>query len=95
MIKSVIAAAEYSEIESFSGIDHSAYQETSAITNDFNHLSKYYVNFISTDLSAQNAMRAYIREEMYMRERGRIFGMLNGLHIWGEYIRGAYMRGAY
>ena len=56
MIKSVIAAAEYSEIESFSGIDHSAYQETSAITNDFNHLSKYYVNFISTDLSAQNAM---------------------------------------
>ena len=23
-----------------------------------------------------------------MRESGRIFGMLNGLHIWGEYIRG-------
>ena len=33
--------------------DQSAEQETSADTNNFNHPSKDYVNFISTDLSAQ------------------------------------------
>ena len=33
--------------------DQSAEQETSADTNDFNHSSKDYVNFISTYLSAQ------------------------------------------
>ena len=46
-----IVAAEYSE--SFSESDQSAYQETSAVTYSFNHPSKDYVNFISTDLSAQ------------------------------------------
>ena len=29
------------------------YQETSAVINDFNHPSEDFVNFISTDLSAQ------------------------------------------
>ena len=33
--------------------DQSAYQQTSAVTSDFNHPSKDYVNYISTDLSAQ------------------------------------------
>ena len=37
---------------SFSESDQSAYQETSAATSDFNHLSKNYVNYIPTDLSA-------------------------------------------
>ena len=30
-----------------------AYQETSAVISDYNHLSEDYVNYISTDLSAQ------------------------------------------
>ena len=46
-----VAAAEYSE--SFSESDQSANQETSSVTNDFNHPSKDYKNFIFTDLSAQ------------------------------------------
>ena len=28
-------------------------RETSAVTSDFNHLSEYYVNYVSTDLLAQ------------------------------------------
>ena len=50
MIKSEYSS---SSSESFSESDQSAYQETSAVTNDFNHPSEDYVNFISTDLSAQ------------------------------------------
>ena len=46
-----IAVTEYSE--SFYESYQSTYQETSAVTNDFNHPSKDYVNFISTDFSAQ------------------------------------------
>ena len=48
--KDIKAAAEYSQ--SFSESDQSASQETSAVTSDFNHPSKDYVNYISTDLSA-------------------------------------------
>ena len=40
----------------FSESDHSSYQETSVGSNDFDHPSEDYVNFISTDLSAQNVM---------------------------------------
>ena len=40
----VIAVSEYSE--SFSENDQSTYQERSAVTNDFNHPSKDYANFI-------------------------------------------------
>ena len=50
------SSREYSEKESFFEIDHSAYQQTSPVTNNFSHPSKDYVNFISTDLSAQNVM---------------------------------------
>ena len=46
-----MAVANYSE--SFSENDQSAYQETSAVNNDFNHPSEDYVNRISKDLSAQ------------------------------------------
>ena len=46
-----MAVAKYSE--SFSENDQSAYQETSAVNNDFNHPSEDYVNRISKDLSAQ------------------------------------------
>ena len=49
--KDIVAVEEYSE--SFSESDQSAYQETSAVTCDFNHPSEVYVNYISTDLSAQ------------------------------------------
>ena len=45
-----VAIAEFSEI--FSESDQSAYQKMSAITKDFNHASKDYVNYISKDLSA-------------------------------------------
>ena len=48
--KDIVASAEYSE--SFSESDQSAYQETSAVTSDFNHPSEDYINYISTDLSA-------------------------------------------
>ena len=51
MVNSVVAVVEYSEIISES--DHSAYQKTLPVTNDFNHSSKNYVNFISTNFSAQ------------------------------------------
>ena len=47
----IVAVAEYSE--SFSENDQPAYQETLAVTTDFNHLSEDYVNFISTDLLGQ------------------------------------------
>lgn len=50
---SVIAVAKHSEIEVFSESDHSAYQKTSAVTSDFNYPSKYNINFMSTNLSAQ------------------------------------------
>ena len=33
--------------------DQWTYQEMSAVTNDFNHPSQDYVNFVSTNLSAQ------------------------------------------
>ena len=46
----MVAAAEY--IENFSESDQSAYQEMSAVTNDFNHPSEDYINLICTDLSA-------------------------------------------
>ena len=46
-----MAVAKYSE--SFSESDQSAYEETSAVNNDFNHPSEDYVNCISADLSAQ------------------------------------------
>ena len=49
--KDIVAAAEYSEI--LSEIKKSAYQEMSAFTSDFNHTSEDYVNYISTDLSAE------------------------------------------
>ena len=49
----VIAVRKHCERESFSESDHSAYQETSAITNDFNYPSEDNINFISTDSSAQ------------------------------------------
>ena len=47
----IVAVAEHRE--SFSESDQPAYEETSAVTTDFNHPSKDYVNYISTDLSAQ------------------------------------------
>ena len=47
----ILAVAEYSK--SFSENDQSAYQETSAVTSDFNHPNEDYVNYISTDLSAK------------------------------------------
>ena len=50
MIKSEYSSSEYSE--SFSESDHSASQERSAVTSDLNHPSEDYVNYISTDLSA-------------------------------------------
>ena len=46
-----MAVAKYSE--SFSENDQFAFQETSAVNNDFNHPSEDYVNRISKDLSAQ------------------------------------------
>ena len=46
--KEWIAAAEYRKV--FQKMFH---QETSEVTNDFNHPSEDYVNRISTDLSAQ------------------------------------------
>ena len=46
-----LAVAKYSE--SFSENDQSAYQETSAVNNDFNHPSEDYVNRIFIDLPAQ------------------------------------------
>ena len=46
----IISAAEY--IKNFSESGQSAYQEMSAVTNDFNHPSEDYVNLICTDLSA-------------------------------------------
>ena len=49
--KDIVAAAEYSEM--FSETKKSAYQEMSAFTSDFNHPSEDYVNYISTDLSAE------------------------------------------
>ena len=49
--KDVVAAAEYSEM--FSETKKSAYQEMSPFTSDFNHPSEDYVNYISTDLSAE------------------------------------------
>ena len=42
----IVAVAEYRE--SFSESDQSSYQETSAVTRDFNHSNKGYVNYIST-----------------------------------------------
>ena len=50
-LASKVAVGEYSE--NFSESDHSAYKETSAVTNEFNHPNEDYVNFISADLSAQ------------------------------------------
>ena len=47
----IVAAAEYRC--NFYESDLSVYQKTSAVTNDFNYPSEDYVNFISTDLSAQ------------------------------------------
>ena len=47
----IVAVAEYSE--SFSESDQSAYQETSAVSSDFYNPSEVYVNYVSTDLSAQ------------------------------------------
>ena len=49
--KDIVASAEYSE--SFSESDQSAYQETSAVTSDFNQPSEDYINYISTDLSVE------------------------------------------
>ena len=46
-----IATVAYNK--SFSENDQSVYQETSAVTSDFNHPSEDYVTYISTDLSAQ------------------------------------------
>ena len=46
--KEWIAAAEYRKV--FQKMSH---QETSEVTNDFNHPSEDYVNRISTDSSAQ------------------------------------------
>ena len=46
----IVSAAEY--IENFSESGQSAYQEMSAVTNDFNHPSEDCVNRICTDLSA-------------------------------------------
>ena len=37
----------------FSECDQSTCQETSAASSDFSHPSKDYVNYMSTDLSAQ------------------------------------------
>ena len=42
----IVAVAKYRE--SFSESDQSSYQETSAVTRDFNHSNKDYVNYIST-----------------------------------------------
>ena len=47
MIKSEYSSNEYNE--NFSESDQSAYHETSAVTSDFNHASKDYVSYISTD----------------------------------------------
>ena len=60
----IVAAAEYSE--SFSERDQSANQETSTVTNDFNHPSKDYINVIFTDLSAQ-----MMSTENYGQNNGR------------------------
>ena len=49
--KDEVAAAEYSE--SFSESDQSAYNETLAVTSDFNHPSEDYVKYNSTDISAE------------------------------------------
>ena len=45
------AAAEYRC--NFYESDLSVYHKTSAVTNDFNHPSEDYVNFISTDVLVQ------------------------------------------
>ena len=47
----IVPVAEYSW--SFSEKDWSAYQETSVDTSDFNQPGEGYVNYISTDLSAE------------------------------------------
>ena len=51
--KNVSSSSEFSQ--SFFERDHSASQETSAGTSDFNHPAKVYVNYwyVSSDLSVQ------------------------------------------
>ena len=49
--KYIVAAAEYNE--SFSWKWLACLSRTSAVTSDFNHPSKNYINYFSTDLSAE------------------------------------------